>query len=62
MIVFKGTKKVGFQSFLIFGNENGSFIDVPVDDNVCAMFLLYFDRLAPANVPVETAAWSGSED
>jgi hypothetical protein len=45
MIVFKGTKKIGHKSFLIFGNENNSVIDIPVEEGVKNQFLLHFQRL-----------------
>lgn len=53
MIIFKGIKKIGIQSFMIFENEKGSFIDIPVEDKLCTMFSLYFDRLSPSKT-VET--------
>jgi hypothetical protein len=58
MIKFNGTKKVGFQSYMIFINEKESIVEVPVDDKICALFMLYFDRLTPPSNPVETTAWS----
>lgn len=62
MIIFHKTKKVGLQSFLVFINEGGSTIDIPVDDNVQNMFLHYFDRLSPGTKPVETSTTEDSED
>lgn len=47
MIIFSGTKKVGTQMFLVFTNEAGSFIQVPVPDSTASLFLHYFDRLSP---------------
>lgn len=38
---------------MIFENEKGSFIDIPVEDKLCTMFSLYFDRLSPSKT-VET--------
>jgi hypothetical protein len=49
MIVFKGTKKIGHKSFLIFGNDNNSVIDIPVEEGVKNQFLLYFQRLEPVH-------------
>lgn len=50
MIIFLGTKKVGIQSFLIFGNEKGSTIQIPVNEKDKKLFLSYFDRLTPPTV------------
>jgi hypothetical protein len=52
MIVFSGTKKIGVQSFLIFSNDNGSFANIPVTDEMCSFFLLHFDRLLPGTKSV----------
>lgn len=54
MIIFHSTKKVGIQSFLVFANEIGSTIEIPVDPQIESMFLHYFDRLSPGTKPVET--------
>ena len=48
MIIFHGTKRVGTQSFLIFTNEAGSFVQIPVDGKIQNMFLHHFDRLSPS--------------
>jgi hypothetical protein len=45
MIIFKGTKKVGYKSFLIFCNENNSVINIPVEEGIKNQFLLHFQRL-----------------
>jgi hypothetical protein len=62
MILFKGTKIVSGKSFLIFENEYKSVVEIPVESNTCAMFLLYFDRLSPQEKAVETSGWEGSTD
>lgn len=62
MIIFQKTKKVGLQSFLVFMNEAGSVIDVPVDEKIGNMFLHYFDRLSPGVRPVEIPSKDGVED
>jgi len=62
MIIFHKTKKVGIQSFLVFMNEGGSLIDIPVDDKIQNMFLHYFDRLSPGVKLVETQTQKGLED
>jgi hypothetical protein len=51
MISFSGTKKVGLQSYMIFSNGNGSFVNIPVSDEMCSFFLLHFDRLLPGTKP-----------
>jgi hypothetical protein len=48
MIIFQGTKKIGLQSFMIFTNEFGSVIQIPVDENIKSMFLHHFNRLSPS--------------
>jgi hypothetical protein len=55
MIIFKGTKTIGIQSYIEFSNEKGSVIQIPVETNLLSRFLLYFDRLEPGTKPlVET--------
>jgi hypothetical protein len=54
MIIFNGTKKVGHQSYLLFGNTKEIIIEVPVSSSELEKFLLYFDRLEPTKMPVET--------
>lgn len=62
MIIFQKTKKIGTRSFLVFTNEGGSTIDIPVDDYVQNLFLHYFDRLSPGLKPVENGSAKDSED
>lgn len=47
MIIFKGTKKIGTQSYIEFSNNLNSSIQIPLDDKIISMILLYFDRLSP---------------
>jgi hypothetical protein len=55
MIIFKGTKTIGIQSYIEFSNEKGSVIQIPVETNLLSRFLLYFDRLELGTKPlVET--------
>jgi len=54
MIIFHSTKKVGIQSYMVFTNEAGSFIQIPVEDKMLSFFLHYFDRLSPGGKGVET--------
>lgn len=53
MIIFHSTKKVLDQSFMVFTNELGAFIQVPVSEKVAAVFLQHFDRLSPGTKSVE---------
>jgi hypothetical protein len=61
MIIFHGTKKVGIQPFLVFTNEAGSFIEIPVDERTQSFFLHHFDRLSPGAKSVERDAKEDSE-
>lgn len=47
MIIFDGTKKVGLQTFLVFKNDFGSSVQIPLDDKMISFLLLHFDRLSP---------------
>ncbi|MEY2701632.1 MAG: hypothetical protein RLY43_265 [Bacteroidota bacterium] len=47
MIIFDGTKKVGLQTFLVFKNDFGSSVQIPLDDKIISYLLLHFDRLSP---------------
>lgn len=47
MIIFDGTKKIGIQTFLVFKNDFGSSVQIPLDDKTISFLLLYFDRLSP---------------
>jgi hypothetical protein len=60
MIIFSGTKKIGVNSFMIFCNENGSSIDIPVDEKTMMLFLHHFERVSPKK-PVEGNGGDGSE-
>lgn len=46
MIIYKGTKTIGLQSFLIFENEIGGIVNIPVSEENKSLFIHYFDRLA----------------
>lgn len=61
MIIFHSTKKVLDQSFMVFTNELGAFIQIPVSEKISAMFLQHFDRLSPGTKPVEEPSWDGSK-
>jgi len=61
MIIFHSTKKVGVQSFLVFTNETGSTIDIPVDPQVESLFLHHFHRLSPGTKTVEADKQEGSK-
>lgn len=59
MIIFHSTKKVLDQSFMVFTNELGAFIQIPVSEKTAAVFLQHFDRLSPGTKPVEEASGEG---
>lgn len=48
MIVYDGTKKVNRVHYIIFKNDSGKTIDVPLDTHVFNQFMIYFDKLQPA--------------
>lgn len=54
MIIFHSTKKVRTQSFMIFMNEDGATIDIPVDPKTESLFLHHFHRLSPVKSRVES--------
>jgi len=60
MIIFQGTKKVGLQSFLVFKNEIGAFVEIPVEEQMQSMFLHYFNRLSSGIKDVEVRQEEGS--
>jgi hypothetical protein len=60
VIIFKGTKRVLDQSFMIFMNEEGYSIQVPVDEKTQSIFLHHFDRLAPGTKLVEKSSETSS--
>ncbi|MCK9567836.1 hypothetical protein M0R72_02650 [Candidatus Pacearchaeota archaeon] len=53
MIIFKGTRSVRDDHFLIFENEKGSSIEIPIAEEIMIWFMRYFDRLSPPTKPVE---------
>lgn len=61
MIIFHSTKNVRTQSFLVFMNEDGATIDIPVDAKTESVFLHHFHRLSPGKTRVETGPEEGSE-
>jgi hypothetical protein len=61
MIIFHGTKRVGIKPFLVFTNDVGAFIEIPVDEQTLSLFLHYFNCLSPGTKPVEDTAQEGSE-
>jgi len=54
MIIFTGTKSVRSDHFLVFSNDLGSSIEIPVSEEIMIWFMMYFDRLSPPTKPVET--------
>jgi len=61
MIVFSGTKKVGEQRLMVFTNEVGARVEIPLDDKVVQMMTLHFDRLSPGAKRVENLDAEDSE-
>lgn len=53
MIIFHGTKQIGTQSFMIFTNEDGAFVNIPTDKQTELLFLHHFHRLSPGTNPVD---------
>lgn len=53
MIIFHSTKQVQDQTFMIFSNEEGAMIQIPVDKKTLLIFLHHFDRLSPGKKPIE---------
>jgi len=53
MIIFHSTKRVQDQAFMIFVNEEGAMIQIPVDDKTQSVLLHHFDRLSPGTKSVE---------
>jgi hypothetical protein len=62
MIIFNGTKKVGVQSYLIFKNETGASVEIPVEEQMQSMFLHYFHRLSSGIKDVEVRQEEGSRE
>lgn len=61
MIIFHSTKVVRTQPFLVFTNEDGATIDIPVDQKTQSLFLHHFHRLAPGKSLVENETKEGSK-
>jgi hypothetical protein len=38
---------------MVFTNENDSFIDIPIAEDMMLMFMRYFERLSPPEKVVE---------
>jgi hypothetical protein len=53
MIIFDGTKEHGKIIFMIFKNEQGSKVEVPIDKKLAQHFKLYFSLISPAKKEVE---------
>jgi hypothetical protein len=53
MIIFKETKTVGSQKFIVFENENGSTVEVPMSKDQISMILHHFERISPSSALVE---------
>jgi hypothetical protein len=47
MIVFQGIKKRSGGTFLLFSNENGSEVEIPVDEKVGQHVMLHLQLLSP---------------
>lgn len=47
MIIFDGTKKQNGMTWLVFANENGKKVEIPVDDRMARHFSIHFERLSP---------------
>ena len=56
MIIFDGTKEQGKIIFMIFKNEQGAKIEVPIDKKMAQHFKLYFSLISPAKKEVEPGA------
>ena len=61
MIIFHSTKRIQDQSFMIFTNEEGVLIQIPVDEKTQSVFLHHFDRLSPGTKSVEESLVEGSK-
>lgn len=61
MILFSGTRTLGVKHFLVFTNESGESVSVPVDEQTKLMFLHHFHRLSPGIKPVENNPEEPSE-
>jgi len=61
MIIFHSTKSIGNQSFMVFTNEAGALIQIPVQANILSMFLHHFDRLSPGIKTVEPSTVESSQ-
>jgi len=54
VIYYDGTKKIDKISFLRFKNELGQSVEIPMDERVLAMIMVYLDKLQPSKPkPVE---------
>ena len=47
MIIYDGIKQLNGLNWMIFSNENGKKIEIPMDEKVVRHFELYFARLSP---------------
>jgi hypothetical protein len=56
MIIFKGTRNINDNHYLVFTNDHGASIDIPVTEEIQIWFMRYFDRLSPPIKPVEGAS------
>ena len=61
MIIFKETKNIREDHFLVFANDKGSSIDIPVSEDTKLLFLRYFDRLSPPTKSVEETVVAASK-
>ena len=47
MIIYDGTKQLNGLNWMIFSNENGKRIEIPIETATAKLFELYFSRLSP---------------
>lgn len=46
MIRYKGIKKRDKVQFIIFANEKGTEVEIPLEDHIAQRFSLYLDKIA----------------
>ncbi len=62
MITYKGIKNKGKVPFIIFANERGVEVEIPLEDHVARRLSIYLDRISiPKAEPVERANDEPSE-
>ena len=53
MIIFKEIIQKNTFYFMVFENENGAVVEIPIDEKIARQFPLYFERLSPSMKGVE---------